>query len=286
LLEFDTDRLLAVEQDAGGHRPRFDGEVRPLHRRVEIGDCGRVAATVLRGELKEADPFLVAVVEVRLVGNAGFDAGFDQRGGDRVLFGKVADVERPAGAVEIALAAFLVLALAEVGQNVVPAPPARAHLRPVVIVRRLAAHVEHAVDRGGAAEHFALGPLVLAAPRTFVDFGLVEPVYLGVVQRLAEADRGVDHDVGEKLARLLERSVIASGFEQDDLVLAAFGEPRRQHASGAAGTYHHIVRVEIRSHYPLLLTRCRAWCAIRLLARLSTVPCTGNGWRCAYSTPS
>src|SRR5690606_30537610 len=101
------------------------------------------------------------------------------------------------------------------------------------------------------------------------------------VERLAEADRGVDHDVGEKLARLLERAVVSPGFEQHDLVLAAFAEPRGQHAAGAAGADDDIVRVEIRSHYPLLLTHSRAWCPMRLPPTLGTARGTGNGWGCA-----
>src|SRR5690606_24933123 len=152
-------------------------------------------------------------------------------------------VERPARSVELVLAALLVLALAEVGQHLVPRPPARAHLRPAVVVGRLAADVEHAVDRARAAEYLALGPLVPAPARPFVDLGLVEPVDLRVVERLAEADRRVDHQVRYELARLLERPIVAAGLEQHDLVFAAFGQPSGQDTSGAARADDDIVRV-------------------------------------------
>src|SRR5690606_16865831 len=165
---------------------------------------------------------------------------------------------QPAGAVELVLAALLVLAPAEVRQDLVPAPPARAHLRPAVVVRRLSAHVEHAVDRARPAEHLALGPLVPPPARALVDLGLVEPVDLGIVERLAEADRRVDHHVREELAGLLERPVVAPGLEQNDFVLAALGQPCRQHAACAARADDDVVRIEICGHLPLLSIPTRA----------------------------
>ena len=49
----------------------------------------------------------------------------------------------------------VVLGLLEIGQHVVPAPAGIAELAPAVVVGRLAAHVDHAVDRGAAAQHLA-----------------------------------------------------------------------------------------------------------------------------------
>jgi hypothetical protein len=217
LRELDAHGLLAVEDDPRGHRPGLDGEVGALHRRMQVGDRGRVAAAVPGGHLEKAAAFLVPVVQVLLVRDAHLHAGLDDRRRDRCSSGKVRHVERAAGAMERVLAALLVLALAEVRQDLVPAPPARAHLRPAVVVGRLPADVEHAVDRRRAAEHLALGPLVLAVARALVDLGLVEPVDLGVVERLAEADRRVDHDVREELARFLERAVVAAASSSTTL---------------------------------------------------------------------
>src|SRR5690606_39700748 len=97
------------------------------------------------------------------LGNTRLHAGIHQRGADRVFLREVGHVERPAHAVEITLATLLILALAEIGQHLVPAPAARAGLRPAVIIRALPANIEQAVDGGGAAQHLALGPFVLAA---------------------------------------------------------------------------------------------------------------------------
>jgi hypothetical protein len=173
-------------------------------------------------------------------------------GADGVLLGEIRHVERTPGAVELVLAALLVLALAEVRQHLVPAPAARAHLRPAVVVGRLTAHVQQPIDRGRAAEHLALGPLVLAIARALVDLGLVEPVDLRVVERLAEADRGVDHDVGHELAGLLERPVVAPSLEQHDLVPAALAQPCREHAARAPGADDDVVRVKVGGHGVLL----------------------------------
>src|SRR5207248_3526877 len=49
-------------------------------------------------------------------------------------------------------AALVVLGLQEVREHIAPPPPLEAHRRPGVIVGRVAADVDHRVDRGGPAE--------------------------------------------------------------------------------------------------------------------------------------
>ena len=51
--------------------------------------------------------------------------------------------------------ALAVFGAAEVGQHIGIAPAAAARLRPAVIVTRMAAHIHHAVDGGGTAQHAA-----------------------------------------------------------------------------------------------------------------------------------
>ena len=73
----------------------------------------------------------------------------------------------------------------------------------------------------------------------------------------------MDHQVGHELARLLERPVVAAGFEQHDLVLAALGQPRRQHAARAARADDHVVRVKVRRHFMLLSIRLASDARVR-----------------------
>src|SRR5438874_72153 len=71
---------------------------------------------------------------------------------------QIGDVERAALAVIIVGAALLVLGAAEIRQHVVIAPAEAAELAPIVEILFLAADVDQAVDRGGAAEHLAARP--------------------------------------------------------------------------------------------------------------------------------
>ena len=61
----------------------------------------------------------------------------------------------PPDAVHLVGAVLIVLDLLEQRQHVVPRPSRVAERRPVVVVLLLAAHVDHGVDRGAAAEHLA-----------------------------------------------------------------------------------------------------------------------------------
>ena len=97
----------------------------------------------------------------------------------------------------------------EVGQHVVPRPAAAAELRPDVVVGRLAAHVEMAVDRARAAQHLAARVLYAAVVDVGAGRGLVAPVELVVVDGLVEAGRDLDPDV----------VVLAAGLDHRDGVL-------------------------------------------------------------------
>ena len=77
-------------------------------------------------------------------------------------------------------------------QDVIPGPTRIAHLRPLVIVLWLPAHVEQAIDRAGPAHTFAPRPIQRPAVQTRIGFGLIAPVGLGIVQRLEIADRDMD----------------------------------------------------------------------------------------------
>ncbi len=46
----------------------------------------------------------------------------------------------------------MVLMAEEIGQHILPAPAGKAPLTPAIIIRRLAAHVDHRIDSGGAAD--------------------------------------------------------------------------------------------------------------------------------------
>src|SRR3546814_1712614 len=74
----------------------------------------------------------------------------------------------------------------------VPAPAGVAELAPEIIVARLAAHVDHAVDRGVAAQH-APARIVQCPPvKPRLRLGLEAPVGARIILRVEVADGHVD----------------------------------------------------------------------------------------------
>ena len=109
--------------------------------------------------LRIADALALLAVEIGIEREARLLRGFDEAMGERQDGAVVLDLERPALAAHLGIAALhVVLGLLEVGQHVVVAPAAAAHLRPAVEIGRRAAHIEHAVDRARAAHDAAARP--------------------------------------------------------------------------------------------------------------------------------
>jgi hypothetical protein len=154
----------------------------------------------------------------------------------------IGDRERAAFAVELVADALLVLGALEIGQYVVKRPASIAELTPMVEILGLAADIDHAVDRAGAAQHLAARPINLASAG--VGLGLVAPVDRRVGKGLAEAKRDVDPAIG----------VVAARFEQQDACVAVLGEARGDRASGRAGADDDEIGLDcvaLRGHAPL-----------------------------------
>src|SRR4051794_30909120 len=65
LAVFDTDRALALEQDAGGMRLGLDSQVAArCHERMDIGPRGAPALAVLLRDLVDTEAFLILGVEI------------------------------------------------------------------------------------------------------------------------------------------------------------------------------------------------------------------------------
>ena len=242
---------LALEQHAGGERVGLHMQVGALHGAVQVGDGGGHAGAVLLGHLIPAHPLLLGAVQVGAAGNAGLYGRFDGGVGDGVAVGHVGHVQGAADAVHGVLAALLVLGLPEVGRHVVPRPAGAAHLAPAVVVGVLAAHVEHGVDGGRAAQHLAPRPGVHAAAGAGIGLGFVEPVDLGVLQVGGVAHGHVDHQVGHELAGVLGRPVVSPRFEQGHAVPPGFGQPVGQHAARGARAHDHVVGFRHPARHPV-----------------------------------
>ncbi len=150
-------------------------------------------------------------------------------GGDhRVAQGRlhrVRHVERSADPVELVGAALLVLGLLEKRQDVFPIPALAAALSPIVVVGGRAAHIDHTVDRAGAAQNLAARLVEGAAVELRLGLALEHPIDPWVGVRLGVAERDVDPGVAVRTA----------GLEQQHAVFPGFAEPRRHRAARRAG---------------------------------------------------
>src|SRR5262249_27931394 len=131
-------------------------------------------------------------IEVVVAGDAGLHRCLNNSVDDFVAETLITDPQGPADTVELVLAPLLVLGLAEKGKHAGVIPSDTAALSPAVVVCRRAAHVDHTVQRRGAAQHLATGLI----RRTTVEARhrlALEPPVVGVVRiELVETDRDVN----------------------------------------------------------------------------------------------
>src|SRR5262249_49281761 len=125
----------------------------------------------------------------------------------------------------------LVFRLLEVRQHAGPVPALAAALAPAVIIGGMAAHVDHAIEGTGAAQHLAARLIGGAVVESGDRFALELPVVAGVGVEFVVTERNVDPWIAVAPPRLEQQHPIASGF----------GEPRGDGAAGRTGTGDDVV---------------------------------------------
>jgi hypothetical protein len=248
---FEADRALAVEQHAMGKGADLDLQIRPLHRRPQIGDRGAAPAHFAHRQLIVADPFLLGAIEIGVSGKTRFLAAGGEGVVQLVAGAQIGDVERATGAVIIVGAALLVLGAAEIGQHVVIAPADAAELAPVVEILFLAADINQAVDRGGAAQHLPARPGDAAPVEPRYRLGLELPGNLRVIDVAVEPGRNVDPEI----------AVLAAGLDHQNARAGIGREPVGQHAAGRTGADDDKIVFRVEIHQLLQLrNRVQARC--------------------------
>ena len=161
-----ADRARAFEQDPGHRAVALQLQVGALAQvRQDVGLAGVVAFAPLHHHLGGTEAVLGGTVQVRVVGPAGFLAGLAQGRVPGIVGAQFLHPDRPALAMPGIVGrgeGLVVLALLEVGQDLVPAPAGIAGLRPAVVIQPVAAHVHEHVERGATAQA-ATGRMVGAA---------------------------------------------------------------------------------------------------------------------------
>src|SRR6478736_261405 len=161
-------RALAVKDEPGCLRAGDNGQIRPVHHRVQIGGRGRatfaifVAAPEL-GDLIKSGAFLFRSVEIIVATNLVFRASIDEGVADRPRAALVGDPQRTTAAVPIVRAALIAFGALEIGQNIVPRPAFTAKGDPIVVVGAVAADIDHSIDGARAAERLAARLIAAAA---------------------------------------------------------------------------------------------------------------------------
>ncbi len=194
---------------------------------------GRVPApAVLLVDLEVAHTFVAAAVEIAAVRNAGLlcceREGIEDVPAQPLFF----DAPFAAGAVHLVGTEVVVLVLLERRQHVLPAPPIVAGERgPLVVVARLAAHVDHAVDRRRTAQRLAARIAQRAAVEPGIRLGVVEPVGARVADAIQITDRNVNPVV----------VVLAAGLDQQRALLRLPREPVAHQGAGRAAADDDVV---------------------------------------------
>ncbi len=155
----DAGATAAFEQQPRRDSLGLDPQIWAPPRFGQEGPRRRAAKAAVTGHLRIADTLLNRAVVVAGQREAclprRFDKAMCQRQDGPVIF----DEQRAALAAVLGITRHITFGFFEKGQDIGIAPAAAAHLRPAVIIGRIAAHIEHAVDRAGAAQHPAARPV-------------------------------------------------------------------------------------------------------------------------------
>ncbi len=139
--------IVLVEQQMPRLRVGQHAQVLAPPRRAQIAHRSRAAPAAPRRQLEIARALLRRAVDVIVARNADLFGRINERVANRPVDPHVRDRDRPARAVVVVLAVFLVFRALEIGQHIGMGPAGVSKLAPVVVVLRLPTDVEQPVDR-------------------------------------------------------------------------------------------------------------------------------------------
>src|SRR5580704_18313913 len=127
---------------------RLEAQVRALQHGLQEATRRAPAPASLLVHLEISRALVVPGVEVLDLGDAGGLAGVANGVEDVPAHARIFDAPFPAAAMRLVRGSDMVLMREEGRQDIVPAPAWKSELAPAVVIRGLAAHVDHGVDRG------------------------------------------------------------------------------------------------------------------------------------------
>src|SRR5271170_4727554 len=111
------------------------------------------------------------------------------------MLGRVRDVEGSARSSECVRASLEILEAFEIRQDVIETPSPTAHLRPGVIVERIAPNIDASIDRGGASQDTPARHGKPAAARMSLGRRAQAPIHVRVRDGLSAAERELDPEL-------------------------------------------------------------------------------------------
>jgi len=212
-------RAAILDHDAFDQCAGLYGQVR-LGRQVGAGS-GPAFAALLR-DLVQPEPVLRRTVEVRVGPQLqGFRTG-DEGSAARIGPVLIDHGQRSVRAMETIFAAFVALGPFEIGQDIVIGPARATEAGPLVIVKPVAAHVKHGIDRRRAAQPASTRLVSDPSVQAFLRDGFKGPV--GVLGQEGQHSRGLDPEVVVGPAR----------FHHADGPARIFGQASGNRTAGAA----------------------------------------------------
>ena len=188
-------------------------------------------------EVKNSKTVLSCAVEIVVALMAGLDSRLNEGVRERIVFAGFLYVEFSAGTVKIRYFTEVILVALVVGEDILVVPPLISERAPFVIVRRVASHVDRAVDGGATSEQLAARAGDLAAVDLRAAAIDVLPVVAGVRQQENVADRQRRFHVDR------EMQIGRAGFDQGHACGWIFRKTVCEQTTGGAGPDHDEIKV-------------------------------------------
>ena len=208
--------------------------------RLEEGLGRGMAFAVLLRHLIEADALGLGRVEIGAGADLHLARGLDEVAVDGRGVAQRGDRQWPGAAMKALIHRRIGIGLGtpEIGQERVVIPTRAAQRRPLVVIRPVAADVDHAVDRRGPAQHLAARDRHLPPVQPLLRGRGIEPVVPPVLGQQHDPQRHPDQ----------RRAVAWSGLDQADADGRVLRQAIRQNGAGRARADDHVIEAHRRVH--------------------------------------
>ena len=237
---FHTGRDVTFQDHTIGLHAGQDRKVLPATHGIEKRGRRRDAIAVLLRHLPQAKAVLLAAVEIRAHGNLQRGRRLEQHTDHAVERLRRSHIQFAALPMNFRVGEVLVVLRApKVRQHVLIRPAGVSHRRPFIVVGRMPAHVDHAVDRARSAERMAMRHQDGTARSIRLRDGLLVPTQIFVRPEADHAERHVDEWA----------AVRRTGLDQTDGNVGIGTEPVRKYATCGTRTDDNIVEfAAVRRH--------------------------------------